>query len=108
MQQQLHVDAAAVATYTAAAADVAAILNIAARSAAGATDIDGLTDDLGEIGRDFAARWVAAVGGHVDALTAASGQVGRCGEALSCLVGVTGATDADAAAEIGHAGWVLA
>lgn len=104
MQQQLHLDAAAVATYTAAAADVAAILDIAARSAEGATDIDSLTIDLGEIGRDFAARWVAAVGGHVDALAAVSGQVGHCREALSCLVGTAGAADTDAAAGISHAG----
>ncbi|BCK57436.1 hypothetical protein [Nocardia wallacei] len=108
MQQQLHVDAAAVAAYTAAAADVAAVLGIAARSAADATDIDALIRDLGEIGRDFVTRWVSAVGGHVDALTAASGQIGHCGQALSYLADVTSVTDADVAAGISDAGWALA
>lgn len=101
---EVRVDPEAVARYARAAEEVAAGLTAAAASASGAADIDRLTAELGSVGADFAAKWCAAVGAHVDALTAAAALITGYGEGLSQHSQRTAAADSDTADAIARAG----
>ncbi|WP_280263819.1 hypothetical protein [Nocardia wallacei] len=104
---QLQIDPAAMAAYQSAAADVAALLNSAAQTATGAADLDALTTDLGDVGAEFAKKFVAALGAHVDALTTASALTAHYGEELQRLTRTTGEVDSGAAAALEAAGTEL-
>ncbi|MGW0058104.1 hypothetical protein [Nocardia nova] len=100
--EQFALDSGAMAHYTAAAADIAAKLGDAARSVHAAADIERLTADLGTVGAEFIAAFIAALGGHAEVLDSAAGLVGGYGDALAAHTATAAELDADAAARIGR------
>ncbi len=96
----MKVDPAAMATYTAIADSVSQQLASAASVTAGAVDAQQLTADLGLVGADFAAKFVAAVSEHAEALSTAGKLVSAYGRTLDTYTAGVQGSDEDSAAAI--------
>lgn len=96
----MRVDPAAMATYTAIANTVSQQLASAASVTAGAVDAQKLTADLGIVGADFAAKFVAAVSEHAQALSTAGKLVSAYGRTLDTYTTGVQGSDTDSAAAI--------
>ena len=96
----MRVDPAAMTTYTAIANTVSQQLASAASVTSGAVDAQRLTADLGLVGADFAAKFVAAVSEHAEALSTAGKLVSAYGRTLDTYTAGVQGSDADSAAAI--------